>query len=571
VKAPASLDLTDSALTAAASLLERPAVVGGKQSWSWREVHRASVTLAARLTPTTTVCNLCDSRVGFLVVWLAALRRGCVQILPPSGGRAELASLLATSTEPCIIVDDPRSLQPEWPARARCLVWGPATPVVRGHDAELAWSPAWDAELVRLYTSGSTGTPQPQVKTPRQLAHGAQLLGARLDEEIDGGLSALGALVCSVPPQHMFGIEASVMLALVHAIPVLERRPLLPADVRAAFESCPEGALWITTPLHLRSLQRAVEPLPNCRAVLASTMPLTARLAADIEALAAAPVLEIYGSTETGAIALRRTARDASWQPLPQVQLQPLVEGTRVSGAHFPSPQILADQIALDERGTFTLLGRQADLIKVAGRRASLAGLNQLLADLPGLTDGVFYLPAGDAPAERLVLIYAGEPLDRKATEAWLRERIDPAFLPRAFIRVDQLPRHGAGKLPRAALDEIYAAWSCSKAKNIQKFGFDLSFPADHPALPGHFPGNPIVPGVALVDAVVAQLEQFTGRRVIRVQQAKFRSALRPNERAVVQCEVAADRATFRAVVERDAARVALATGALLLNFRATE
>lgn len=571
MKAPASLELADSALTAAASLLERPAIVGGKRPWSWREVHAASVKLAAGLTPTTTVCNLCDSRVGFLVVWLAALRRGCVQILPPSGGRAELTALLTTTSEPCIIVDDPRALQPEWAAHARCLVWEPTAPVARGNGTELVWSPAWDAEQVRLYTSGSTGTPQPQVKTLGQLAHGAQLLGARLDDEIDGGVPALRALVCSVPPQHMFGLETSVMLALVHAIPVLERRPLLPADVRAAFECCPEGALWITTPLHLRSLQRAVEPLPNCRAVLASTMPLTARLAADIEALTVAPVLEIYGSTETGAIALRRTARDPSWQPLPQVRLEPLVEGTRASGAHFASPQILADQIALGDRGTFTLQGRQADLIKVAGRRASLAGLNQLLAELPGLTDGVLYLPSSDAPAERLVLIHAGEPLDRKVTEAWLRERIDPAFLPRAFIRVDQLPRRGAGKIPRAALDEIYAAWSRTKVIETLKFAFDLCVPADHPALPGHFPGNPIVPGVLLADAVVAQLEQFTRGRVSRVQQVKFLSALRPDERAVVQCEVAADCATFRAVVERDAAHVALATGAMLLSFRPIE
>jgi acyl-coenzyme A synthetase/AMP-(fatty) acid ligase len=61
------------------------------------------------------------------------------------------------------------------------------------------------------------------------------------------------------------------------------------------------------------------------------------------------------------------------------------------------------------------------------------------------------------------VLIYAGAPVNRAAAEAWLRERMDPIFLPRAFIHVDRLPRVGPGKLPRSALDEIYAAWRAER------------------------------------------------------------------------------------------------------------
>jgi acyl-coenzyme A synthetase/AMP-(fatty) acid ligase len=173
----------------------------------------------------------------------------------------------------------------------------------------------------------------------------------------------------------------------------------------------------------------------------------------------AAPVLEIYGSTETGAVATRRTAREARWKPLPDVLLAPSEDGCDAWGSHFRSPQRLADRIAIDADGTFELLGRQADLIKVAGRRASLAGLNQLLQQLPGLSDGVFYLPATELPTERLVLIHVRESPERSAIEAWLRERMDPVFLPRAFIAVDRLPRSSSGKLPRAALDDIYEAW----------------------------------------------------------------------------------------------------------------
>ena len=438
--------------------LDRPAIIGARDIWTWRDVHIAACGLAAQIAGSSTVCNLCDSRLGFLVVWLACLRSQALQLLPPSSGRADLSALLRINADPVVVVDNEAALSAEWRARARCLVW---TPPTRTTDDEisLSWSVDWDAECVRLYTSGSTGDPEPQAKTLGQLARGAQLLAARLEQDIGGGLDSLGTLICSVPPQHMFGFEASVMLPLISGIAVVDRQPLLPADVGAAFEQCRNGAAWITTPLHLRSVQRANEKLPNCRAVVASTMPLEPKVAVEAERAIGAPVVEIYGSTETGAIATRRTASEQRWRPLSGVSLALHQEGCSVKGAHFTSPQQVADRVAIHDDGSFELRGRKADLIKVAGRRASLAGLNQLLQQLPGLEDGVFYLPSTQSPTERLILIHAGQILDRAAAEAWLRARIDPVFLPRAFIAVDRLPRASTGKIARAALDEIYEDW----------------------------------------------------------------------------------------------------------------
>lgn len=373
--------------------------------------------------------------------------------------------MLGTIKSPVVLVDDPQELRRQWPMGTRCVLYVPDQAPTGMTDAELAWSPAWDAPLVRLFTSGSTGTPEPHQKTLAQLAHGAKALGARLEHDIHGRLATLKQMVCSVPPQHMFGLEASVLLSLLHGIPVLDRRPLLPSDVKAAFQRCGRGTAWVATPLHLRALVKSAEVVPHCRVVIASTMPLAPALAAHAENLVGAPVLEIYGSTETGAVAMRRTAYDASWRPLQDVRVEPTAQGTLVWGDHFPSPQMLADQIELDAQGGFALLGRQADVIKIGGRRASLANLNLLLQDLPGLADGAFYLPNTGAPTERLVLIYAGTVLDRASTLAWLRRRMDPVFLPRALIRVEHMPRTESGKLPRAALDAVFATWKASKTR----------------------------------------------------------------------------------------------------------
>lgn len=558
------LPLSESPLLAGASRLDEPAVLGTGQNWTWRQIHQASVDLALRLGAAAAVCDLCSSRVGFLITWLAALRGGRLLILPPSGGHADLATILASSERAVVVADDVQVVPAAVRQKATCLIYRPEWSPAQATTAELAWQPAWDDLSVLLYTSGSTGAPEKQAKSLRQLATGAQVLGVRLDQDVEGGLAAVRRIVCSVPPQHMFGVEGSVMLSLVHGLPVLDRRPLLPADVRAAFADGPPGA-WITTPLHLRSLVRSGEPLPNCRVVIASTMPLAQVLAQQTEQLAAAPVLEIYGSTETGVLAMRRTARDTLWRPVDGVTLESGAAETHASGTHFASPLRLLDQIELEASGRFTLLGRQADLIKIAGRRASLAGLNLLLQDLPGLEDGVFYLPPGGGPTERLCLIHAGPPLDRAATDRWLRARLDPVFLPRTLIHVERLPRSDNGKLPRQALDQLFERFQATlRAPATTRFAFCV--PAQHPALAGHFPGRPIVPGVLLLDEVLTHLSAALGRTVVQLKQVKFGSPLQPDENAQVEFETSGRRVTFTVRARRGDALMLLASGSLLLG-----
>lgn len=456
--------LEDTPLAGTARYMGRAAVLG-KQRWTWGQVHSASIALAARFREGATVCNLGGARAGFLIVWLAALRRGCVQVLPPSGGPADLVSILKSSADAVVVVDDATLLEPEWERHAQCLVHPATLPPADLRASDFKWAPDWEKLVVRLYTSGSTGAPQAQHKTLGQLARGALALTARLESELAGELDAIERIVCSVAPQHMFGLETSVMLPLVTGIPVQEGRPLLPADIGSALGKDPSPALWVATPLHLRALSQAGERVASTRLVVASTMPLAPGLAQQAEGLVGAPVMEIYGSTETGAVAMRRTAREPAWRALAGVTVESSMDGTQVWGSHFDSPRVLSDRIELDVDGSFRLLGRHEDLLKIGGRRASLSAMNQLLQQMPGLDDGVFFLPASDSPTERLVLIYSGAAVDRTAAIKWLRARMDPVFLPRSLLRVERLPRTAAGKLPRAALEEIHAAHRPSRQR----------------------------------------------------------------------------------------------------------
>ncbi|HSW20742.1 MAG TPA: AMP-binding protein [Ramlibacter sp.] len=546
------------------SLLGMPAVVGGARDWTWHEIHAAAAELAVRLDAGAPICNLCATRAGFLVTWLAGLRRGCLQLLPPSGGRADLVSLLEEAPGTTVVVDD-ETLAPEAAGtRARVVVYVPQVPQVLPPASELAWTLDPERVCVCLYTSGTTGSPQPQRKTWGHLVLGARALAARLDPQVEGGLSAWRAIVSSVPPQHMFGFESSVMLPLVMGLAVLDRKPLLPLDVHAALTECGGPAPWFATPLHLRALAATGETMPNCRLVLVSTMPLTAKLAAQIETLAQAPVVEIFGSTETGVVATRRTASETCWQPVDEVRLEHGDAGAQAWGAHFPSPHLLADLVDIAADGRFELRGRHADMLKIGGRRASLSGLNVLLQDLPDLLDGVFFLPATDSPTARLVLIHAGE-LDRVAAERWLRERVDPVFLPRAWLQVDRLPRDLNGKLPRAALEALYSARSPAQLAPGPGLDFHFHVAASHPALPGHFPGKPIVPGVLILDRVMQQLSARTGREVLSLPRVKFSSPLLPEEAARVQFTQRDGSLSFRVSALRSGTEHVIAEGSVVL------
>ena len=83
--------------------------------------------------------------------------------------------------------------------------------------------------------------------------------------------------------------------------------------------------------------------------------------------------------------------------------------------------------------------------------------------------------------------------------------------------------------------------------------GFEqaLRIGAGHPALPGHFPGEPLVPGVVLLEQVALALRAWRGQRLGRVLEAKFAAPLLPEETATLRL-TAADGARARFEIRRD-------------------
>jgi len=252
----------------------------------------------------------------------------------------------------------------------------------------------------------------------------------------------------------MYGMELSVLMPLLGGMGIHGGHPLYPADIASALADVPGPRILVSTPVHLRVLLESGVELPELGAVVSATAPLPVELARAIERRFGTALLEYFGSTETCIVASRRTAVDDAWHPYPGVMLKLLDDGTQVDAPWFISSMVLQDVLEIRPDGTFTVRGRNADMVEVAGKRASLADLTRRLASIPGVLDAVVFQPdaADSTTPRRLAALVVADGLTEAAVLAKLAQAVDPAFLPRPLVLVPRLPRNEVGKLPRAEL-----------------------------------------------------------------------------------------------------------------------
>jgi acyl-coenzyme A synthetase/AMP-(fatty) acid ligase len=389
--------------------------------------------------------NVCDDRGAFALAFCAALIRGAVSLFPPDRlGRT--AQQLSRAYPGAVCLSDaqpPEFGLPVWllPDLGRFLPDSEPTPSISA-----------DATAFVAFTSGSTGRPRPHPKRWGDLALGARVAARRF------GFEAENTILATVPPQHMYGLELSIMVPLVIGAAAVTSRPLFAEDVRAALERAPRPRVLVTTPVHLRTCVADENAWPTVDLVISATAPLVPELAARVEAAMGTRVFEIYGSTESGSIASRRTCAGPTWTWYDGVEAHSDGHRVSVSADFLPAPVPLSDVLELLADGGFRLKGRATDMIKVGGKRASLADLDRHLNSIPGVKDGVFVAPGrGDDPVGRLAVIAVAPGLGRKGLIAGLRGRIDPTFYPRRVLFVDRMPRNTAGKLPKEALLHLLA------------------------------------------------------------------------------------------------------------------
>jgi acyl-coenzyme A synthetase/AMP-(fatty) acid ligase len=437
--------------------LDAPLAWRGTEPISRRQYLADVHAMSALLPASGPMLNITADRYRFAVGLGAAMLRGHTNLLPPNHTPDIVARLHSLFPSTYCVADDTAR---QW--RLPTIVVPQIHADVRG-ELEVPQVDG-NALTAQVLTSGSTGDPMPHAKQwsllVRNVEAGSQRLARHMNRPDLTGVT----LVATVPAQHMYGFESTVLIALLGGAAFETERPFYPADIARALERAPRPRMLVTTPFHLKTLLDSGVALPAIDLTVCATAPLSPQLAARAEAALAAPLMEIYGCTEAGQVATRRTTAGAEWRTYDGLLLQGDGERSVISGGHVPQPTVLADVLEVIDTQRFRLLGRSNDLINIAGKRSSLSHLNYHLNSIPGVRDGAFWLPhdsdENDATVVRLMAFVVAPDVSADAIVAALRERVDAAFLPRPVLHVPALPREPTGKLSATQ----FSAWAAQRA-----------------------------------------------------------------------------------------------------------
>lgn len=414
---------------------------------AWRDGRAVSLAdfsahvaaLAAALPGGGAMINLCEDRYLFLVAYAAALSLGHTVLLPHTRAEQVVADV-ETSHRGSYRCDDAAVTTGLLDSGRACADADPQ--LSAGHVAMIG------------FTSGSTGQAKTFPKLWRTVAGSNACNAAAMRDALELPGACAPWIVATVPPQHMYGMELSILLPLIGGMAVHAGRPLFPADIARALAEIPEPRVLVSTPVHLRAIVESSQEFPRTALVVSATAPLDSTLAAAVETKLGGRLLEMFGSTETCVFAGRRTAVEEWWRLYPGVTLQPVPEGTLVNAPWFVEPTLLQDVVELRGGTEFKVRGRNTDMIEVAGKRASLAELTRRLQAVPGVQDAVVFQPEQQSVGtiRRVAALVVAPGLTAKEILERLAPGVDSAFVPRPLLIVASLPRNELGKLPLSTL-----------------------------------------------------------------------------------------------------------------------
>lgn len=386
-----------------------------------------------------------------------------------------------------------------------------------------------DFPALEIYTSGSTGEPKAIGKTIAELDFELASLERLWPDDKDA------VVISTVTHQHFYGLIFRLFWPLSRGQRFFRQSCQYTEDIFNRARLQPSFVL-VSTPSHLGRINTSVawnEVADRCRSVLSSAAPLNRADSLQVATLLKTPVREIYGSSETGAIAWRVQSEtaDGAWEGIPGMVLTQTQNSLlRVDGKHVSeAPFDMADRVEFIAAGRFQLLGRIDRIVKVEGKRVSLTEVerevqrSQFIAVAKAVvitrkrTELALVAELTEAGCRELALI------GKRKLAQQLRQQLghcfEPVLLPRRWRFVEQLPYNSQGKLPmdrlQALFDQAEVKWPELLRQTVENNMAEMvcRVPAELIYFDGHFAGNPILPGIAQI-----HWAEHYGRRLLNVE-----------------------------------------------------
>lgn len=365
---------------------------------------------------------------------------------------------------------------------------------------------------VLFSTSGSTGDAKRIVRTEDSLRADARHL-VQVFPEV---WAVRPAVVASVRSEHMYGALWRVR-APAAAGSVVDDGLVFSVEELIAARARYGTFLFVTTPSFLEKALKHPD-FPSLKgafhAIVTSGSLLRGETALAVAETVGTCPLEIYGSTEAGTVAWRRRTSGEAWTVVADVSWRVTADGLlQVDSPYAMSrPFTMGDQVEFLGARQFLLKGRADRRVKILERFVSLSEVEAALSAHPHVSrvrvetfgDGVVRLGALIVASASGLALFAqeGSTAVAAALRAALRGAVPDVAVPRRFRLVRELPVNEQGKTTAAAVCAALSAWCrepavlswCATASSLTA---ELVFPADTECFRGHFPGLPVLPGVA--------------------------------------------------------------------------
>lgn len=304
-------------------------------------------------------------------------------------------------------------------------------------------------------TSGSTGVP-----SVHRHPHVALEEEARALTPFFAGHERV---VSVMPVHHVYGYTYAIMLPRQLGIPAMHLPPLPTA---AFFDALREGDTIQAFPFFWQSvltmLQQdrhpsGIRPPANLRGITAGAPCPPQVIRSLLEQAVLTEMTEVYGSTETSVIGLRRNGED--WYSLLPVWEKNDVPGglpsiirIREDGTHCPA-QALPDAITWWDERRFVPGSRVDKAVQVGGVNVYPDEVAAVIRTHPHVRDCVVRLMRPEEGVRLKAFIVPSIPLDAdtrrlfgKTFHAWLAERLNAPARPKALTLGAQLPVNSLGK-----------------------------------------------------------------------------------------------------------------------------
>lgn len=395
----------------------------------------------------TAVCLAAEDRAMVAAALLASLAGGPPLLLPYAFSAKALSQLQQATGFTIAIADAPgefaegvRLIRPQSVEPAAI----PTSPLA---------SPG--AELLKIFTGGSTGTPQVWSKTAENLFGEGFSLAGHFSVTTDD------CILATIPPYHIYGLLFSVILPLVSSATVIGETPSFPGEIVRVAKEC-RATLLVSVPVHYRVLR---DKRIDVRLAFSSAGMLDRGDNDTFCRHNAAGVVEVYGSTETGGIATRnRSLGEEYFTPFPTIAWK-IVEDRLAVRSPYISPDLPVDGEGfflagdrVEGRGPdrFSLQGRADTVTKVGGKRVDLEEITLIIKNVPGVTDCVVMaLPDGGSREHRIGALIEGETVDLKKIQQKLSDSLEPYALPRRMKTVERIPITQNGKYDWTAIVQL--------------------------------------------------------------------------------------------------------------------